>query len=234
MTFEQETIGRIEKLIADGSWKEAVQLCEYELGMPYVDPAFEKQLWSYKQKAEDLLAENSEPAEMNLSLAQIRKLLQGDAADQMAAVQVLKERNLRRCTEIVQPYLNDPVSDPLVKGMMIEALALQGIGETCTVERNGRMVSFVPAQCLVPQENKALEQAFGWIDRWYGSDDPTMCRLCGQVLVSEAYEKLPEACGLKEARKTAAAAVEYVLTASGMEAKEALKIRRNLEKAEVK
>ena len=142
----------------------------------------------------------------------IASWLSGSSEKQLAAISALEDMNARRILPLLQKYLNEP-NDPLFKSLLISVLIRQEVRKPLYLDDK----RFIAAECILPENSPAYQEAEQVIREVLGSKNPTGAKLCLEVLLKECYRKLPEQYQTEEAGALAYGVMRAVLMALGDE-----------------
>ncbi|MEF9962164.1 MAG: hypothetical protein RSF69_06255 [Erysipelotrichaceae bacterium] len=212
MDYYKKMMDEVRRLMEANEWKEAYEILEEELKMPYIPADSEPILIDLFNRCRSEI-QSTKPVQ-NLDINNLESLLKGSIDEQFAAVELLKGCNIRLHLDLVCDYLK---SKPhyLVRSMLIETLAQQAIRDEITIDYDGMEVNFVPCYVEAPMDADGAIAAVNQIREWFEDDNPTFVQMCVETLVKEAYLKLPFNIDIDESIPFALAIVEYVFHAYG-------------------
>lgn len=210
MNYYEECFQKIEKLIQEEHYQEAMIKIKEELSMPYVPMDVEERLNEYWQQCPP----SSTSHQCNDE--QIEEWLLLDEAHQLLAIQALSKRNLRQFWPVVSHVLETSTSI-LTRIALLEQCILQQIQEECHMKVNGLEYEFIPAYLELPEESDGVIQAMQYFEAWLANDNPSLLNLCQQSLMKEAYLRLPLSIDEDESEPIAIAILTYVSQLMGCE-----------------
>ena len=188
--FYEDLINEIEELIRKEQWQSARTKVDTELSMPYVPRDVLSKLKEFDLQLRQKAGEDRKGYGSVMSLEQIEEYLRGDREQQLLAVDAMNSLNLRSCMDVIDAYLgSDP--DPLASALLIDSLIDQQISQEVTLDREGVQVTFIPRYQEAASESDGFLEAQKWLHEWLENEDPTLLKLCEQVLIREAYLALP-------------------------------------------
>lgn len=212
MDYYKQMIEQVSKLMNEGDYGEAFKLLEEELAMPYIPSDSEPILVDlFNQCRSQLNA--SKPAK-TMNLEDVESLLQGSVDEQFAAVELLRGSNIRKYLDVVSSYLKDS-PHYFVACLLIEVMIEQQIQEELLMNKDGLDVRFTPCYVEMPMDSDGVSEAVQIIRDYFEDDNPTFVQMCIEVLVKEAYLRLPFNIDSDESVPLALAISEYVFKAYG-------------------
>lgn len=186
--YYESVIFNIKNHIENDEIKEAKALLNEELKMPYIPNEYENELQRLNQIVESLLKLNEESKQ--ITITQIEKYLNGNDQEQLQAVAVLLDKNLRSHIDLIQNYLcKNPNKE--AASLLIDALIEQNISNEFTYICDGIEFNFIPTYLIKPYESDGFLKADNLLQKWISNDNPTMYELCLQMLIHQTYLYLP-------------------------------------------
>ncbi|MEG0093491.1 MAG: hypothetical protein RSC93_05170 [Erysipelotrichaceae bacterium] len=212
MDYYETIINKVQQLMENLEFKEAYDILEEEMKMPYIPSNHEPLLIDLFNQCRCEL-QSKKPIQ-NLDINNLESLLNGSIDEQFAAVELLKTSNIRKHLDLVCEYLKNKPHF-LVRSMLIELLSEQAIRDEMTIDYDGMDVTFTPCYIEAPMDSDGAIAAVNQIREWFEDDNPTFVQMCVETLVKEAYLKLPFNIDIDESIPFALAIVEYVFQAYG-------------------
>lgn len=211
-TYYEEIIKEVKKMMGNGNYKEAYDVLDEELMMPYIPKESETTLIALYNECRSVLQYNK--VERNYGDEDIASLLESDIEGQFMAVELLKKSNLRNHLEDIQSYL---CKQPhvLVRSLLIEAMMEQNIAEEIKMQsEDGLDITFLPCYIEAPMRSAGAILAANTLCDWFENDDPTFLTMCMESLIKELYLRLPFNLEEDDALPMAQAIVAYVYQAN--------------------
>lgn len=186
-TYEEQ-IKVVEDLIEKKDFKQAREILEEELRMPYIPLKVEevfRRLWREVQQLSkpDLSVQTIHDEDS------LRSLLVQDDEAQLKLLDALSRLNLRQYESLMQDVLNH-LSDPLLKRLAIRLLIEQSISTEYTME-DDMSYQFIPAALTLPEDSEAVQKAYQLLCDWFENDNPSLLKLCTMRLNELALMALP-------------------------------------------
>ncbi len=205
MDYYADLIKRIDTLIEEEKFQDALKTVEEELSVAYVPRDVENKLNDY---LEVIKGKISDYKNYSLSDEEIEKYLKADSAKQLLAVQSLSYKNLRDYTDTVNEYL---CSDGYInaKVLLIDALIKQEIGEEIRMEEKGMSYEFIPKYLLPVEESDGFLEGDRLLQDRY-MKEPSKYLIARQLLYKEMMLLLPLNQDDDEGRIIAERIIEYV------------------------
>ena len=187
-TYYEDILKKVENQIAEHNIRNAFQVLEEELSMPYIPKEYEVKLIDYYNQCRSLLRQQQSPK--SYSDEDIGALLNGSLEEQFLAIEQLKKSNIRNYIEEIRSYfLNEP--HYFVRSCLMEALMEQNVSEEFTTIMDGLEITFTPCFIELPSESEGVEQAIQYLREWFENENPTFLMMCVDSLMKEAYLRLP-------------------------------------------
>lgn len=210
MNYYDECFQKIEQLIQDEKYQEAIRLISEELSMPYVPMDVENKLREY-------LVQCPKPsAHRDLSDEEIEEWLFLDETHQLLAVQSLSKRNIRSFMDLVKDVFMNTTSD-LVRIALLEQCILQQVQDECQMRVHGLDFTFIPAYLELPHESDGVIKAGEYLEEWLINENPSLLDICHQSLIKEAYLRLPLSVDEDESLELAVSILRYISQLMGCE-----------------
>lgn len=184
--YYRSVMDEIHRLMDEENYRQAVDILKQELSMPYIPMDVQAQLETLYQSAAASMPE-SRPA---ISTRKLDDWIAGSEQQQMAAVHVLKDLNLRNMQPQVQALLHSNASS-LVKGELIEALRQQKVDTEYEIDKNGLQISFIPSLLTDPADDGVLQQAYTYLQNWFSASRPDLEYFARSLLEQETLASRP-------------------------------------------
>lgn len=211
-TYYDEILMKIEKLMKQQSFQEAYTILNEELAMPYIPAESEKAMIQYYNECRSELELNK--AQRAYQEEDIDDLLKGSLEEQFAAVELLKNSNIRKHLESIETYLCQD-SHVLIRAYLIEALMEQHVSEEIHMHYDDLDITFIPCSLDGPMDGEGAIVAAKTLCSWFENEDPSFLMMCMESLVKEAYLRMPFTLEEDEGIMVAFAIVAYVFEANG-------------------
>lgn len=211
-TYYEEILKEIKKLIEAKNFQEAYAILSDELSMPYIPKESEEMLIQYYNECRSELDLNK--VQRSYTEEDIEQLLQGSLDEQFAAVELLKNSNIRKHLEAIETYLNTN-AHVLIRAYLIEALMEQNVSDELHIKIDDMDISCIPCSLDAPMESEGAIIAAQTLCSWFENDDPSFLMMCMESLVKEAYLRMPFNIEEDEGILAAIAIVGYVFDANG-------------------
>lgn len=184
--YYRSLLTQIQSLMDQESYKEALDLIDQELLVPYVDREVEEILKSYH----DTCKAHIETSIPTFDINELMAYATGSQAQKIKAVSILKTLNLRQYNEVIQVLLDSDLEQEF-KGELIESLMEQRIDDAFTIQKDGLKITFVASSIVNANEDPVLLQAKEYLDDWLGNDNPAFLNFCYRLLEQETLEMRP-------------------------------------------
>ena len=205
MSYYDELVKSIQKLISSKDYAEAKRLINNELNMPYIPRDTEERL-------KDFLAMcPNEQANSSISDETIIEYLKGTPEKQLMAVNVLNGKNLRDYLDICNEYLT---GDGFInaKVLLVESLVRQEISDEIKLNKDGFEYSFIPRYVMMPEESEGFRVAYDKLKDIF-MKNPSMFEMSKSLLYKECLMALPVSYIEEEGDDLADKISKYVLDA---------------------
>lgn len=185
MSYYDDTLKKIDKLIDEEKYEEALDILKEELSLAYVPKEFE-------DKFKNLLSQISQytnNSSKELSDEEIINYLHSDKEKQLIGVSVLASKNLRNYVDEVNEYLS---GDGFInaKVILIDELIKQELSETFKYINEGVEYEFIPKYILSPENSDGYLEACQLLQDEY-LKEPSKYRLALDLLYKEVILMLP-------------------------------------------
>ena len=210
--YYDEILAEIRKFTTEENWEEAARLLEQELSMPYVPSGVLRELEQLSDTVKSHLVK--EKPNTLIKPDELLEYLTSDTESAFAALETLRNGNIRRYYDPIQKYLLLEKGDNLLKALLLELCALQQVSVPLFVKRNGKMEEYTPSELKPVMESEILPETVDLLRDYLENDNPSFLEQCLQVLVQYLYSIYPEKAELT-ARELALAIIKYVFRAYG-------------------
>lgn len=211
-TYYEEILKEIVKLMDEKNFQEAFAILNEELAMPYIPKESEEKLIQYYNECRSELDLNK--VQRTYCEEDIEQLLLGTLDEQFAAVELLKNSNIRKHLEAIEAYLNHN-AHVLIRAYLIEAMMEQNVSEELHIKIDDMDVTCTPCSLDGPMDSEGAQIAAQTLCTWFENDDPSFLMMCMESLVKEAYLRMPFNIEEDEGMLAAIAIVAYVFEANG-------------------
>lgn len=210
MTYYEELIRNLENFINAKQYKEALELINSELRLPYIpSDVYEKLI-----KLKDLIPKNE--AKLSLNDEEIEEYLKSSNEKQLIAVEVLNHKNLRDYIDLCNEYLtNDGFINSKV--LLIESLIKQDISDEINFNNDGLEYTFIPRYIMLPEESDGYKTAINRLNELF-MKEPSKLEIAKSLVYKECIMALPINLDETEGYELANNIYKYVLKAFGEDA----------------
>lgn len=215
--YYKEIIKEIRKYIDNNDYKEALLLLQEELKMPYIPLEEEKQIIDLYNEVNSYFRDNNK--KIAYSLDNLEELLNSDLYACFAAVELLKDSNVRKYIKEIEEYFIKSDHNPLVVSLIIEILIAQQISDSIKLNYYGDEIDFLACFIEPPLESDGAIKVKELLEEYFSNDDPIFLEMCFETMVKELYLRLPINIDEDESEIFAIAIVEYVYKANNDEEK---------------
>ena len=212
VNFELEVIQKVEALISANSYKEALELVNSELAMPYVEKSFKETLLAFKEKivTESMLVEQD--TEKTLSPTKVKEFLYSDENAQLAVLHLSKS-NIRSYINLVQEYLLSDKRDRYICSLLISVCIEQQVLDELTYMDGNVEIKFIPHYLELPHETDGFKKVEELFEKWFGNNEVSLVHMCNDVLQLEGSLRLPQSIEEAESLYIGLSIVKYVFKA---------------------
>jgi hypothetical protein len=197
---------KIEELLREEKTEEVLRLVNEELSMPYIPMADEERLI---QLAKSL---KKEQVKRTLTLEECVLAIKKSNLESLAALDQLRKSNLRLLGGQIQE-LFDANLHPLIGSLLIQLCIEQQLTETFIWVRDGQRMDFIPMYLPLPWESEGYVAALQLLRDWLENDNPSLLKMCVDVLDGEATLALPLSFSEEEAMILAGSVLKFVYNA---------------------
>ncbi len=210
--YYDEILAQIRQAVREEDYQEAARLLEQELSMPYIPSGTLKELEQLADEVRPHLVR--EKAATLLKPGEVLDYLTKDTESAFAALDTLRNGNIRNYLEAIQVYLMMEKGDNLLKALLLELCVLQQVTVPLKIVRNGEEREYVPSELQPVMKDEMIPATVGYLKEMLENDNPSFLEQCVQVLVQYAYSIYPDKSPLT-ARQLSLAIVKYVYNAYG-------------------
>ena len=212
VNFELEVIQKVEALTSARSYKEALELVNSELSVPYVEKSFKETLLTFKEKIETELMLVEHDTEKALSPTKVKEFLYSDENAQLA-IHHLSQSNIRSYIDLVQEYLLSAERDRYICSLLISICIEQQVLDELTYMDGNVEMKFVPHYLELPHETDGFKEVVELFEKWFGNNEVSLVHMCNDVLQLEGSLRLPQSIDEDESLYIALSIVKYVFKA---------------------
>lgn len=205
--YYDEIMLKIRELINTEQLKQAQQLLDEELSMPYIPSYAEKQFHEMKRELHGRLSKDTFHGVLPHEIENY--LMSDDPREQLRAVQSLSEYSCRSYLDLIQSFF-EMRPDAKIQALMIDILIEQQINEEFVIEQDGMQMSFIPLYQERPHEMDGYMVAEKLLHSWFENDNPALLSMCQQILIQECFLMLPMAVEEEEGLSLAYSIAEMV------------------------
>ena len=197
---------KIDELLKEEKTEEVLRLVNEELSMPYIPSADEEKLL---QLAKSL---KKEQFKRTLSLQECVMTIKKNNLESLAALDQLRKSNLRLLGSQIQEMF-DADLHPLIGSLLIQLCIEQQLTETFVWTKNGQRMEFIPMYLPLPWESDGYVAAMHQLREWLENDNPSLLKMCVDVLDGEATLALPMSFSEEEGLILAGSVLKFVYMA---------------------
>lgn len=184
MNYYDEIINKIENLIDNQEYDEALRLVKNELDVAYIPKDIEEKLHEFLYNLQVHTYKTK-----TISDEDIEKFLNMDEAHQLLAVNELDHKNLRDYIALCQKYLN---SSGFKNGkvLLIDSLIRQEINHEFTYDDSSLTYEFNPSNLKPIEQTDGYLKCLKMLEDHY-MKEPSFLIMAKQLLAKEALSILP-------------------------------------------
>lgn len=187
--YYEEMLEKIVQLMNDSEYNNALEIIKEELKMPYIPNDIEIKLNQLEKECQSIQKQNDKVS-FQMDDEEITTYLYGTKDKQLKACDYLNSLNLRNYSEIVNDYLsNNP--DPMAQALLIDSLIDQEISYEVSCVVDNEDITFIPRYIEKAVESDGFIEAKNFIENEFENDNPSMAKMCMQLLIQEAYLHSP-------------------------------------------
>ena len=188
--YYQELIARISEHIRRQEYRQASELIEEELKLPYVPADTYDRLIEFRDEIKGFLTKD--PVATFMSEQQVESFLAAGGEKAYKAVSFLRKANIREYLDIIQEYMLKDDADRMVVAILFELCHRQGVNTELQYCDNGIWKKQRPNQAGDVTDNERFAETADLLASRFENSNPSFLELCRQVLVQHAYLKYPE------------------------------------------
>ena len=197
---------KIEQLMSEDKTDEVLRLVNEELSMPYIPMADEDRL---RDLAKSL---KKDKVKRTPSLEELVESIKKSNLESLAALDQLRKSNLRLLGGAIQDMF-DASLHPLIATLLIQICIEQQLTETFTWHKDGQRLEFIPMYLPLPWESDGYISALQILRDWLENDNPSLLKMCVDVLDGEVTLALPMSFSEEEGMILAASVLKFVYMA---------------------
>ena len=197
---------KIDELIREEKMDEVLRLVNEELSMPYIPMADEDRL---RELAKSL---KKEQVKRTPSLEELVESIKKSDLGSLAALDQLRKSNLRLLGGEIQGMFDSSLH-PLIGTLLIQICIEQQLTETFIWDKDGQRMEFIPMYLPLPWESDGYVSALQILRDWMENDNPSLLKMCVDVLDGEATLALPLSFSEEEGTILAASVLKFVYMA---------------------
>lgn len=197
---------KIEKLMSEDKTEEVLRLVNEELSMPYIPMADEDRL---RELAKSL---KKEQVKRTPSLEELVESIKKSNLESLAALDQLRKSNLRLLGGAIQDMF-DASLHPLIATLLIQICIEQQLTETFVWQKDGQRMEFIPMYLPLPWDSDGYIAALQILRDWLENDNPSLLKMCVDVLDGEVTLALPMSFSEEEGLILAASVLKFVYMA---------------------
>lgn len=197
---------KIDELMKEEKTDEVLKLVNEELSMPYIPMADEDRL---RELAKSL---RKEQVRRTPSLDEMVTSIKKSDLGSLAALDQLRKSNLRLLGSEIQGMF-DASLHPLISSLLIQICIEQQLTETFILTKDGQRMEFIPMYLPLPWESDGYVAAHHLLKDWLENDNPSLLKMCVDVLDGEATLALPMSFSEEEGAILAGSVLKFVYMA---------------------
>ncbi|MDP2813210.1 MAG: hypothetical protein Q8N92_02055, partial [Erysipelotrichaceae bacterium] len=197
---------KIEQLMSEEKTDEVLRLVNEELSMPYIPMADEDRL---RDLAKSL---KKEQVKRTPSLEELVESIKNSNLGSLASLDQLRKSNLRLLGGAIQDMFDSSLH-PLIATLLIQICIEQQLTETFVWQKDGQRMEFIPMYLPLPWESDGYIAATQFLREWLENDNPSLLKMCVDVLDGEATLALPLSFSEEEGMILAASVLKFVYMA---------------------
>lgn len=197
---------KIEQLMSEDKTDEVLRLVNEELSMPYIPMADEDRL---RDLAKSL---KKEQVKRIPSLEELVESIKKSNLESLAALDQLRKSNLRLLGGAIQDMFDSSLH-PLIATLLIQICIEQQLTETFVWQKDGQRMEFIPMYLPLPWESDGYIAATQFLREWLENDNPSLLKMCVDVLDGEVTLALPLSFSEEEGMILAASVLKFVYMA---------------------
>lgn len=176
---------KIDALMKNKEYKQALPLIESELAQPYLPAGFYEQYMAYKLEIKASQSPISKTIDAKRCFSM---LLEQD--NPLLALSHLEQYALINHKDAIQQVFTQN-SDDLICGLLIELLIQQQINHTFVIHKDSLRIEFNPVYVMSVYESDGYKAIETLISEHFENDNPSVMMMANQLLVSESLMRQP-------------------------------------------
>ena len=178
MNYYDEIFSKVDLLIKDSKYDEALMIIEEELAISYIPRDIEKKLKEYHSYLKGMNFK-----EKVLSIDEIEEYLKSDKEKQLLAVDALNSKNLRDYYDLCNEYLQSDGFEN-AKVLLIDSLIKQEINKTYTCKKDKEKITFNPSFIKPIEISNEYQYGIKLIEDYF-LHEPSKSILANQLLYKQ-------------------------------------------------
>ncbi|AHI52699.1 DUF3196 family protein [Spiroplasma culicicola] len=192
--YYQEIIEKINNLIQEGEYEQAMNLVRDELNVPYVPFDFENQLEEISWKINGLLSQNVDNSYLNWNLDKVSEIMTQSLDQQLhlVAFDALRGLNARKLLDQIKAYfLNVDIKNEY-KTFLLMVLIEQKMDEIFEIKKGDLTIRINPATFDLKESQKFLKELEHILENAIYDINPSLHTVCIQVANTYYYNIFPD------------------------------------------
>ncbi len=137
--------------------------------------------------------------------------------NQIAAIQSMKDLNIRKYLDILAPFLANPIKHPVVKTMILQLLAMNQVDREIEVEKLGETIKVIPSKLIDPSMSSFTIQVLSILEEQLQNENPTLYETAKEIWLQHLFVLYPFTLDDENPSTYAAALHLYSAELHGME-----------------
>ncbi len=154
--FYNGVLNKIINLMDKKKYREALDLINQELSMPYIPPKFESQFKELRIEASVNLTSDNLINEVSLKEVEEAFFRDGSLNSIIGIIHKLKKLNISHFLEPIKKYLIDKSGDDIAKSIIIFALKESNIAGIFKIIKNNQEMEFEPTKIIETNQQKSF------------------------------------------------------------------------------
>ncbi|MBQ6655202.1 MAG: DUF3196 family protein [Erysipelotrichaceae bacterium] len=187
--YYSQLLNDIALCMKQGNYQRAKELVDAELKMPYVPGEVLKHLQQYREQL-DVLLRKEKPLTV-IEPEELEGMLKGNYQQANNALRSLRSANARNYLEQIRKCLTDSDIHHVIRAMVLEVLVEQNVDEQLDFERDGKMITVIPAQLPKVSGQPVLNELMEALDKLLNKN-PSFLQQAQILALNLAYDLFPE------------------------------------------
>lgn len=207
--YYHEIIAKINHLISQEAWDQALILVQEELAVSYIPKQYHEQ---FQKLHSDIVfnlkaQKEQEPKNSPWTLAMISKLISNPLAEEQHPIAFyhLQNYNVRLILPVITEYLSNPNISNINKTRLLVVLQKQGIKEELKLVKNHGTFLVSPTKFPLWYDLKVYQNIIKLLEQKIYSDNPSLFQICNFLLNNYFESLMPKVPHLKHTNAIAAA-----------------------------